>query len=941
MLEKNLHSELTLHIVLATIPQRQEKEFNETVIKEHFENYRNHTKDFCSEESSSYNYSKLDKSILTPVLYNPLRYYILGNYDIAYVSLIDNFKFAQRLFEPGNRNTDKKSIFSPHSFQSFTGINNHGKDELKNFFFQHLKGDISKSKYFLGICNLKLNNGFLIGNGNLYINEVKEKIRSLVISYNSKVSEFNKVEILLLQTFSWFEFSLIIFTNNPASISEIMTSLRGLSIISLKNKKQLLDNSLYSSLYKGSRENLAKANVFADTHTYVGLHADLINKGESNDFVNKFLTDVSEHEIKLLTEIEWQVKPGHMHLLVNLLEKSKLNEHLKLEKRYMLAGKTDYYIQEKSDSILTNFRLLRLLFDKKVKIFDHIRKVQTRVLFEGPGKKNKREKARVSLNLQSSLRKLGVPARESKRVDERLKSLKISRQIRSKINKIFSNYNNGIQDVILFPFFLDFKIFIDELMALVNEETIKWAVAKRRIIKNEKEIRDFSQKQEYSVSVLEDILMKQINIFQEGFYVRTLNCYQYEDITDFDLDFNGSLQQLLSAYSSLITELAYMFYSKKPYQYGPVVQLNLKDTLGNYNSINYYVHHLSSPEFVFATVTKEILNNVQSDTEVLNRIFESFEELKKNLSWENRHLKDFIESQIIRIDYSITDTVRFIVSYDMDFDLFYYWFWTHNLQNPLLFDKSGLMNEIHFQKELFRVLFVAKYFNIDIDSERLYCPLPELYTFWERHFHKMCDITDSFIKVLKTTAIDEDKKDEKLHFLFSVYLNARANQYIDKIIPEEFETPASIPESADYKVNLLKKLTSGSSPMLVRHTLFGKKDALFEMFTKGNKAADKYRNSLAYTQWHMLSYLKEIMSGNNNKISFLRRNWDSGLPLRSFILANQKKHLYKVDQTGGLFFSDMSKLNAYMKLSSKALLDLIHLSMISKKKFILYKLNIR
>ncbi len=74
-----------------------------------------------------------------------------------------------------------------------------------------------------------------------------------------------------------------------------------------------------------------------------------------------------------------------------------------------------------------------------------------------------------------------------------------------------------------------------------------------------------------------------------------MNCYHFEDITDFDLDINSSVQQLLSAYSTMSNELGNLFYPE--YKYGPIVQLHLNDTIANYISINYYTHHLTSPEF--------------------------------------------------------------------------------------------------------------------------------------------------------------------------------------------------------------------------------------------------------------------------------------------------------------------------------------------------------
>jgi len=166
-------SDLTLHIVLATMPERQEAIFNKCVVDDFYGKYRDNAEKYLNgEDKKDYWYSPDSPDI--PVIYNPLRFYIMGNYDIAYISLIDNFKFAQRVFEPQLflAGEDNPELFAPHTFQSFSGITHPSNIPLRRFFAERLNSRFDKRQYFLSITNLKLNNGFLIGNGNFYLQSV-------------------------------------------------------------------------------------------------------------------------------------------------------------------------------------------------------------------------------------------------------------------------------------------------------------------------------------------------------------------------------------------------------------------------------------------------------------------------------------------------------------------------------------------------------------------------------------------------------------------------------------------------------------------------------------------------------------------------------------------------------------------------------------------------
>ncbi|MDB5231661.1 MAG: hypothetical protein JWN76_2466 [Chitinophagaceae bacterium] len=903
MIDPDIYCSLTLHIALATTPQKQEKEFDKSVRESYFERYRKNIGSYCNDKFNAGSAPK-GYETETPTLYNPLRYHLLGNYDMAYISLIDNFKFAQKLFEPQVYSTEKATLFGPHSFQCLTGLAQSKTDDLHQFFHNHLKPG-GKREYFLAICNLKLNNGFLIGAGKKYSDAVIKKVGELVTKFNAceTTKTFQKTDFLLLQSFSWFEISLLLFTDDPESISSILKELRGLTIVDLHEADLIIEDSLYKAFFaKEEIGDLSKINVFSDTHTYFGLNSDLVFGSEAEPFVSDFLSK----DIKLRSDIECQVKPGHMHLLRQFLEQQNV-KLFDLNQRLLVAGKSDYFIVKDSQKANNNLRLLWLATAEDGNIYNHVRKIKTQIQFDGqhpyhnPGDRDDRK----VFNLASSLGYLSIPVSNITVLEKNLKALKIARPIRSKILKLFSNYNNGIQDVILFPFFLDFKIFMDELEEMINYEYRIWK----------------ENTGEPQVHTLETALMERIKIFQEGYNIRMLNCYQFEDITDFDLDFNSSIQQLLSVYSTMAFELGNAFFTKK-YWYGPIIQLNLKETIANYNSINYYIHDLTSPEFVFATIIKEILNFFYLDErkKEMQELLDEHQQNVKLLSESDPYLWEMIELELIDLQYYLVDTMRFIISFNFDFELFYYWFWTYNFQNSSLYNKTGGMNEIHFKKELFRILFIGKL--LGFDTENLKCPLPEIFTFWDRHFKTISKQVNRYHDFLK----ENDILRKLLGFLF---------KFLDKTIGRMGNDYRNVPSKlSDNIAKVIQQLSNEGIILTTQVVNFLFSKALFcqDLADKTNKY-NVDNSSLFYFQCFMYYYLDNIYKANNKTIALLRRNWLTGQPLKCF-LQEQAEHLYVVDQTGGLFFDDLNNLNIYFRQSAAMLDWLWNYSLKHKKIFI-------
>jgi hypothetical protein len=830
MYNKNIIDvEYGIQVIFSTIPHNNGQRFVKNMDKEYFSEYK---KDIKSEDQ---------------FLYKPLKYYMLGDYDICYISLINNFKFSHRLFETKSTNGEKESHFNSHTFQSYSGFALNKSEKLEDLFNNQPKN------HFIGVIHLKLNNGLYIGNGLSYIEAIYKHIEFLM----------DGKPYLLTQTFSWFELSLAIFIDTPQELTDVLVKLRTSKFDKIAKEGDFLyENCLYNCEFILDKKNVLKASLFSDTNTNIGFYHELIETDKNSNVFKKFeeLIKDENSKIKLKTEIEWQVKPGHLSDLLEVIEKHKyLAECFNLKTKNLVLGKTDYMIQEnKSDNLIANFHLVRdLVRDKKCEFFKYARKVRTYVFLEPDitSIENCEKGNHGHLTSEVILDHLAVKTPEFEKINRQLKCLKVSRQLRLKILKILSNYNNGILDPILFTYFLDFTIFKNNLIENIND------FYEKSIEKN------------IEIKELEKKLNNYIDVFQEGYNVRFLNGYQFENISDFDLDFNSSIQQLLTSYSSVVYEYGKLFYKEKTYF--PILQLNNVDTQSDYISINYSVHQLTSPEFVFATLTKEILNHIKVDNDYLILIIKEIEDFIPKLKRiiNESYFDDLIDSDMVDVNYFIIDAIRCKTTFQGNFKLFEHWFWLYNFQNTSLYDSSGMFNEQHLRVEMFRLMLIQKFFS-DKESNPLKDPAPEMYTYWVKHFKKIDIITDEIYKYARNPVNSNN-------------VFCKLKNFIDEMLFS----------NVNIKTFSKEKLDEFDREIVIRA-------------------------------------LKSYYNENNRDITLLKRNWKDGTILESHFPLYEDV-LFAIDQTGGVFFSNTSKMQEYFSLNSKYLLNILDFSAIHKKRFIL------
>lgn len=837
---KELKVSTGVEFTFTSLPDQQDKIFQQKINEDYFIGFaKEFTKDIKRSKRS--------------FLYKPIKTYLLGDYDACYITFINNFKFSNRVFAP---RTDDPIVFKSHSSQSYSGFVLNTDEEIKIAYKS------SKEKYFTGIINLKLNNGFLLGNG----------INYFEYSFNELKKILGNIPFFITQTLAWFDFSLVIFLDSPDELSDIINKIRSLEIGDCQN---IIERSLFYNITK-KRSIIKNFSIFSDSNTYLGFNKRLIEDPPRSKYLQKFIQFSSS--FKIGTEIEWLVKPGHEAHLNRLLKKDRIfKDKFNFSSNKLALGKYDLILPQSERDITTSLHLIRYIFRKKCGLFKHIRKVRTKIFLDAAFSD---KKDRSYFSWDNTLSKLAFKQSIHAEIDNYLKALKISRQVRLKIAKIFINFDNGIQDPIQFPYFLDFIFFLKDLKELIYEEFEK------------------SRKTSMPIKELETILLDYIKIFQDGHYVRFLNGYQFENISDFNLDFNSSIPQLLSSYNTLINEYGNLFYEKGAH--GQVIQLNHIDTVSNYHTINYSIHHLTSPEFVFSTITKEILNKLKVDypayTAKLNEINDAQPTLLEDIN--ETYLDDLIEHSLFDVEYFVIDAIRFIATYQFNFELFNYWFWTYNYQNSSLFETGGMINEDHLRLEMLRIILIKNYFKVD--SFNLESPSPELFTLWDRHFDKLNIISRKIINHLE------------LHDISSI---------INSVIKNLFQRLTLIDNPIEL---LIDKDTINNM-----YSMENVRASMFETVLNDNNNASSIKELIKY----IYNTLHEHYKMNQCKVNLLRRDWSDGT-----VLSNHKplyeNILYAIDQTGSVYFSNLIKMDQYFSQNAQSLLAIIDFALIRKKNFV-------
>lgn len=879
---------LGIHIALSKYPLGKADTYIER-LENLFEDYKTKIAHYLKLNNGAVD-SEIDQYL--DKFYKPSIFHIFSHFDVAFISFVDNFKFPQRVFEPHLTSGEKiKSV----SYQILSG------EVLNKNVTNNITWLSSESNAFLKIVQLKLNNGLLVGNGeNLFKASVTE-IEKVFIEYGI-------TNYLIVKSFNWGEIILLCENENPDKIANAVIKIRTLCLNQI-DSKEIVDSSLYKRWGTSDIEN---SHLFSETLSYFGV--------DYNNF------DKISGETPLKTQVEWQIKPGHLPYFRTEMQKS--DQQILNEEILFKNGKTDYLVDVQKQSLFSNNKAIFNELRNNAEVRKHIRKVKTKALF------NIDEK---NLEIIDEIAKQGLSSpcnttdvlndykiNDTKEVNKHLRRLNISRNTRKKISKIIYNYNLGVQDPVLCIYFIDLhniiKLFISEITQLSN--AIEDALLKGELKGGLVEENYGALKSNY---IETELIQSYVNILEEAFQDRILNNYNYEDINEFSLEINSSLTNVVSSFDSLVKFVGTCFRDSNGNAI--VTTINDKATISNRISVNYNIEHLSNLPLIFATLIKEILNIDQTENLVESNNF--FRELNKEFNKLTRHnsksnrdfLFDFLKAY--NFAYFWIDLKKYYLTFFKNTKLFVFWHWTYPFQCTHLYSSVGHFDEVNFTRELFRLLLVLKAVDEEFIDD-LECPIPELKSYWNKYFNRILSIVDkingspSFAKMAENLKEQVDNSYYKLDEEFAVGEDKKVNV---NEIAEEFQD--LLKAKADQMVQLsVDDFTSKMFNSLDRSLLRSDKPS------KSN-----YLRHISLISYYNLHYVADKF---DYEVRLLRRDFSTGNPIDHFL---QSDNQWFIDPFGGFFINEINERRNYMNLNNMMLHLVWHLSMLVKKDLFTEKEN--
>jgi hypothetical protein len=733
-------------------------------------------------------------------------------------------------------------------------------------------------------------------------------------------------QYFLLNTYSWAELTIILGADNYKDLTQIFEEIRSIKLREVDNYEKIVDNSFY--LAKGNEKSrINETFCFIDTHSCFGidkLYLEKLRKKSIEDI------KIAISSIKLYTQIEFQLKPGHYRAFVDKLKRLNFTcketgkKEIIFENVFRFkTGKTDIILIEVNpEDFINNVILYRELHKKKSRLLQHIRKTKTITQFDSTFSKKISGTPKVL-----DLKLTDYAFNNIKQIDELSRSLSLSRQTRMKIMKVFHNYNNAIVDPVLFIYYIDFKRFLE---GFLNEL--------QRYNQENKYYLDNKTSKNASVAEIEKIISIYLNAFEEAYLDRALNNFHYEEINDFNVDFNSSVSSIISTLDSTIKLISAIRPTKinvvnkndekaeklPEYKKGLLVRLNDINTETNGISVNYNVHHLIEPSLIFVTIGKELFNpSIIKDTSYLtfninvNKVLNA-NQITKNIEFDSSYL--------------ILDKLIFAYTFNFNLELFEYWTWVYTLQNSAQYDSVGMLSNQKFIETLIRILSIRKFYFGD-DPSKPNCPVPEIRHQWNKYF----DVIESLVKELENPIeIPTELFKQRLILIApdGIIENETIDKYYDELEDGALSNPVVFKRYQKYIS--IYNLPTRKQSFQKRFAILEK---MFELYESNDfdTINDIYNAANFGMKVNILSYLtlKQYMKDNKGEIHLLRRELDTGFPIADFI--KQKKtgeeySLYFVDPNGDYFHPSVEIFKQKMKFNHQVLYSLWDASMKDKIK---------
>lgn len=647
-------------------------------------------------------------------LYTPIPFLSWGNFDLVFLTLVDDFDIIHKLSILGDHHVQQFLISYTPKLEEFQQPR-----QVSEIFSQAFR-----EKYaYIGISQMKFNS--------IWTNILGEKlVEDFFISFHTvyKKKKFDKSEIFLMRSLGWGEIQFIIFSNSYKELTEILLSVRESTIKDFFPKdnfpelrKAIESDLLVSRLVKKTYDPACN-HVFQTSYSIYGLnfevYKDLLDKKNDIQINNnppKGLSGIDKKERNFFfTEIA--CKPGHLsniHSIISRFKKFKNPEVL------TLPGKQDYLlacIDDKSDispghgiNAITDF--LRLV-NSQNSIFkkeqQHILKTRSTLIVPCKSPKDEMGDGKhysFLFKFEEISQRLH---RKIEDIRDKCLQLSIPKNLIFELEHIISSYTNCINNYWVLDAFIELNPSINWLIdfLLCTERTEEKTIYLWKISPDES--------RKISKSDMVKMLKEYAQCFKDAFTARFSQTYAMNEFTDFSIEFRGSLYQALTGLNGLQGALLSLIEDKKkrsgfilicgepitqtlPWPLGSVIYFNYHSI---FEPLELYTIYHELAHFFFEMEWNEI--NQMMSQEIKNFVD------SRNLSDTERRMEVYdLENLREDVEQIFADIFAFHFGFVGNKDIFSRLFWgRYQSLKDILFRNP---NEIHirFGEDLCRYLLVV------------------------------------------------------------------------------------------------------------------------------------------------------------------------------------------------------------------------------------------
>lgn len=492
--------------------------------------------------------SELQKKYNHDKLYKPITFCTLGDFDLAFISLIDDFEFGIRSFMPFSPaldpqedkiERDEEEYNIPFDHQSLFGFIPFSSDP------QHRNLEITPELPLIAISKLKISTSLLFSYGS----QILFKYIECLNTYFDKIPN---IKALVFTSLSWNEIGILFFSNSYERIFSCITEIHSWCIEDIiKNCDFKEDDFL---LFENTGSHL-KHPIIKKVNSTLGFSFEIFkelrkepvpckpdhkkkDRIKDEKIKQPFFEKIDEYD-SIGAIIELRIEGNSLNDIITLINQCITIEGLTPQ---LISGESDivYIKTNHQNSKIKSKDLLKLLITlhtnaslkssilsiKSTILGTYQEKVNTPSLIDNETRKKYWRKIKGT---QFDITQI-------KGLRRKLSFLGVSKAISENIINMVVEYNVGINDRVSYANYLELAKFLQDLIGFIETQYAALNADK---------------KSNYNCKQFNDILSDASHAYYNAFLNRFHQGFYTNDLSDYNIYFKSGIQVLINSYSGI------------------------------------------------------------------------------------------------------------------------------------------------------------------------------------------------------------------------------------------------------------------------------------------------------------------------------------------------------------------------------------------------------